>query len=84
VWQDYAQVISGALAGALLCVGVAKYAITKSLKDLERALDMCENINLRLAVISTKIEDLDALTDIVHQHDRQIVALESRRHAPRN
>lgn len=77
--EDIIQIAAGALTGSMLCVGLAKYAISRSLKDLQTALDMVGAINIRLAVISSKLETLDAAVELIQEHDRKIASLEARR-----
>lgn len=79
MWPDTLKILSGLIAGAALCVVLAKYLITKSLEDLKSAVILVNEINLKLAVVASKVERIDSLADIVLEHDRKIIALEQRR-----
>jgi hypothetical protein len=84
MWHDAAKVLTGALAGTFLCVAIARYVIAKSLEDLETALKMVNELNLKLAVIANKVERVERIADVVLEHDRKIIALEQNRRAARN
>lgn len=72
---EYIVNIVSVLAGTLVSSFVAKAFITKSLKDLETALTMCHRINTSLAEIHVKISVIDEMKELLHEHDRKIVAL---------
>lgn len=84
MWHDALKVLSGLAAGAAVCVVLAKYVITKSLDDLKKAVELVNDLNLRLAVIANKVERVERIADVVLEHDRKIIALEERRAKPRN
>lgn len=73
--EDLIKIISSALAGTLISAMIAKAYIMKSLRDLETALNMCQELKLKLVELSVKMEVIDHMQTVLQDHDRKISAM---------
>lgn len=69
--------VFSAIAGSVLVAILAKWAITKALRDLEKLSEKVQSILQSLAGISVKLEQLAHHEDILNEHTKKIVYLEA-------
>lgn len=72
---EHTDIIAG-LAGTGLAGILAKWAITRALKDLENVCNKVTEIYQQLAVISVKLEKLIDHEKLLKEHSKKIAHLE--------
>lgn len=68
--------LAGSLVSSGFVIWLARAFIKKSLEELAEVTKQLGKIREQLAVVAVKMDRADKESDRVHQHDRQIVALE--------
>ncbi len=71
-WNAIATAAGGGSAVLLLC----KALITKALRDLEDVTKKVNDALIHLSIVSSKLEQVDKIVDMVHSHEHTIARLE--------
>jgi hypothetical protein len=71
-WEALA---GSALSGALI-TAMAKAFLSRSLKDLDGVVSKISEIKEQLAGIAVKLETASKESELLHEHDRKIAAME--------
>lgn len=70
------SLLTTALSGGI-AASIARFFITKSLKDLEHVIEKISEIRVELASITVKLRDHERERETIQRHDKQIAVLET-------
>lgn len=77
LWEHGLSLI---LSGGVFSV-LFKFLLTKWLDDLKAMPAKLIDIELKINSITTKLEAFDKISEVVQEHDRDIILLKSKLHA---
>lgn len=77
--MDHAlEIAIGSAAGSALAIAIAKYAVQRGLRDIEKALEMCHSMTSQLSAIQVRLDNIEAYQPIIHDQEKRLNVLESR------
>ena len=68
--------IATSAASATFITGLAKTYIQKSFKELEDVVQKITLAQTQIAILTTRLENAEKTTHLLHDHDRKIAAIE--------
>ncbi len=72
------ELAAGAMGGTAMAGMLARAFISRSMKDLESAINRIGEIKSELATIAVRLEDVSKTNQLVRDIDRRMIAIETK------